>query len=51
MMVMLTILFCFFGSVNNVEDGEVDNFGNIVEGDVGGLPGGAGGDVDDWQYC
>ena len=46
MMVMLTILFLFFGSVN-VEDGEVDNVGNIVEGDVGGLPGGAGGDVDD----
>ena len=24
----------FFGSVNNVEDGDVDNVGNIVEADV-----------------
>ena len=37
----------FFGSVNNVEDGDVDNVGNIVEGDVGGLPGGACGYIDD----
>ena len=37
----------FFGSVNNVEDGDVDNVGNIVEGDVDEVPGSAGGDVDD----
>ena len=47
MMVMLTILFLFFGSVNNVEDGDVDNVGNIVEADVDEVPGSAGGDVDD----
>ena len=37
----------FFGSVNNVEDGDVDNVGNIVEADVDEVPGSAGGDVDD----
>ena len=37
----------FFGSVNNVEDGDVDNVGNIVEVDVDEVPGSAGGDVDD----
>ena len=37
----------FFGSVNNVEDGDVDNVGNIVESDVDEVPGSAGGDVDD----
>ena len=37
----------FFGSVNNVEDGDVDNVGNIVEADVDEVPGSADDDVDD----
>ena len=44
-MVMLTKLF--FISVNIVEDGDVDDVGNIVNADVDEIPGGAGGDVDD----